>query len=72
MMQLKKPMITHKKHKPDIPKPINGERMNDVSFSESRYFLARLTKIDKKRQQLRFWIKSHIVDKIYYIIIKIK
>ena len=48
MMQLKKPMITHKKHKPDIPKPINGERTNDVSFSESRYFLARLTKIDKK------------------------
>ena len=48
MIQLKKPMITHKKHKPDIPKPINGQRMNDVSFSESRYFLARLTKIDKK------------------------
>ena len=53
MMQLKKPMITHKKHKPDIPKPVNGERMNDFSFSESRYFLARLTKIDKKKTTVK-------------------
>ena len=41
-------MITHKKHKPDIPKPINWQRMNELSFSKSRYFLARLAKIDKK------------------------
>ena len=42
-------MIAHKKHKSDIPKPINGQRMNYHLFIESSYFLARLTKIDKKK-----------------------
>ena len=41
-------MITYKRHKPDILKPINGKRINYLSFTESSYFLVRLTKIDKK------------------------
>ena len=41
-------MITHKNAKPNIPKSINKQMMNNLSFTEICYILARLTKIDQK------------------------
>ena len=51
-------MIKHKKRKPEIPKSINGQGINNLLFTESSYFLARLTKVDKK-QQPRSWIRKN-------------